>query len=95
MSEESLNKVLLELDSAIEMLASNNYDKAKEHLNIGIQASDCSVCQLELNILKADAEHAEKMCMLGVDVCKEENEALIEKAKLLKADFEEAQKVEL
>ena len=94
MSEESLNKTIRELNSAIELLTVSDFETAKQHLHNSIKESDCSICQLELNILLADTEHSEKMCMLGADTCKEESSALVEKAKELKKDFEDAQNLE-
>lgn len=95
MSEESLKKVISSLDIAIKVLSVGDFELAKQHLHRGIEESDCSVCKLELSILEADIDHNEKMCVLGADTCKEESNVLIEKAKELKKDFEDAQRMDL
>lgn len=94
LTEDELNKVNTiiagiqnDLDSAINHLKNNDYDKAIAAINSGISKSNCPMCKRELGTLKADIVHNKEICILKADACSDEHTIIINKAYELKDDF--------
>lgn len=76
-----------DLNSAIEYLNKGDFQGALSFVKSGITKSNCPLCKRELGILIADITHNKEVCILESDMCEDERQVLINKAKELRDDF--------
>ncbi len=82
-----IEEIQSDLDKAIKLLRSNDFEGAIKAIESGISKSNCPLCKRELGTLKADIVHNKEICILKSDTCEEEHEIIINKAHELKDDF--------
>ena len=84
---EIIAKIQLDLKKAIEAINSNDFDKALEYINSGMERTECPLCQKKLKLLKADVVYTKTVCPLDIDLCKSEKKTVYNTAIELKDDF--------
>lgn len=88
---EKVNEIIANIQSdlkkAIEAINNNDFDKALEFINNGMERTNCSLCQKKLKLLKADVVHTKTVCPLDTDLCIAEKETITDTAIEIKDEF--------
>jgi len=88
---KKVNEIILgiqsDLKKAIEEFNNNNFDKAIEYINSGMERTKCPLCHKKMTLLKADVVHTKTICPVDADLCTAEKEAVIDTATEIKDEF--------
>ncbi len=88
---KKVNEIILgiqsDLKKAIEEFNNNNFDKAIEYINSGMERTKCPLCHKKMTLLKADVVHTKTVCPVDPDLCMAEKEAVVDTATEIKDEF--------